>query len=485
MPPYHNNQLSMDGLYDTQGAFTPGDQSSAMLWPFTNNDSSKTQAPVNGYFNPYESTPQFSYDVPGDSFYSSRYMVDTSGSPYHERETPGKVKNEEVTSSVSYTPAKDSDYVESDGEYGRPSKMPKINKDGMPRKPRQPRPKLLKWSDNDWKNVVLGIIWACGEAGVQIPFDQAAQVVDVTCTASALQQAILKLRGKQISEGHQIPSLKMAWTRKNRNGGSSSPTADAKTTQDTSPFKTPIKKRTLHKSISTLIVTLKIAPKKLYTEKLYHKLPEEPKMPGADQSLVTSRYFSVSPISRPLGQAPPTAQHLPQQRVSRPCNKELLTFEEMMKESESIDTYRETEGQAPGACCNARNPFQTPEKTPRVVQLNDALVGSEGYIMATTEDLRSLQASNIPEEDPFVDGPLANMSSQANSFFDSYEPVGEWGQGYSQGALQQSDPQWFPGYGNYDFFTEYNENHGLLDGVFKDENPVAKPFNRGFFTELH
>ncbi|KAI4928932.1 hypothetical protein J4E85_005554 [Alternaria conjuncta] len=129
-------------------------------------------------------------------------------------------------SSVSYTPTYDSDYAESDREDHPPSKIPKINKDGAPRKPRQPRPKLLKWSDNDWKNVVLGIVWACGETGVQIPFDQAGQVVGESCTAGALQQAILKLRGKQIAEGYQIPSLRMAWTRKNKRSSSLSSTAN-------------------------------------------------------------------------------------------------------------------------------------------------------------------------------------------------------------------------------------------------------------------
>jgi hypothetical protein len=128
---------------------------------------------------------------------------------------------------VSNTPTYDSDYAESDRDDRRPSKIPKINKDGAPRKPRQPRPKLLKWSDNDWKNVVLGIVWACGETGVQIPFDQAAQVVGKSCTAGALQQAILKLRGKQIDEGYNIPSLRMAWTRKTKHAASSSSNANA------------------------------------------------------------------------------------------------------------------------------------------------------------------------------------------------------------------------------------------------------------------
>jgi hypothetical protein len=157
--------------------------------------------------------------------------------PYHglagQAPAVAPIKIEEGAAPVSYTPTYDSDYVESDRDDRRPSKIPKINKDGVPRKPRQPRPKLLKWSDNDWKNVVLGIVWACGETGVQIPFDQAAQVVGESCTAGALQQAILKLRGKQIDEGYEIPSLRMAWTRKNKRASSSASSANAKPQQTT------------------------------------------------------------------------------------------------------------------------------------------------------------------------------------------------------------------------------------------------------------
>ena len=134
--------------------------------------------------------------------------------------------------SVSYSPTFSSEDGESDFGAGRssrvPSRTPKINKDGAPRKPRQPRPKLLKWTDNDWKNVVLGIIWACGETGVTIRFDQAAQVVGEHCTAGAMQQAILKLRQKQIDQGYDIPSLRMAWTRKNKTSSSPSSSTNAK-----------------------------------------------------------------------------------------------------------------------------------------------------------------------------------------------------------------------------------------------------------------
>lgn len=152
---------------------------------------------------------------------------------------------------VSATPADDSDFAWSDDDDERPRKAPKLNKDGVPRKPRQPRAKLLKWSDDDWKNVCLGIVWACGETGVQIPFDQAAQVVGEKCTAGALQQALLKLRGKQVDAGHSIPNLKMAWTRKNK------PATPGKTKASVEPEANKQRKKpTRFEATQSLIVTL-------------------------------------------------------------------------------------------------------------------------------------------------------------------------------------------------------------------------------------
>jgi hypothetical protein len=94
-----------------------------------------------------------------------------------------------------------------------PSDKKSSKSTGAPRKPRAPRPKLMKWSDADWKQAVLAIVHACGEKGVQIPFDAAAKTVNPNCTGGALQQAILKLRVKQMAEGHEVPVLKMAWAK--------------------------------------------------------------------------------------------------------------------------------------------------------------------------------------------------------------------------------------------------------------------------------
>lgn len=167
--------------------------------------------------------------------------------------------------SVSAAPAEDSEFAASESEDERPRKTPKLNKDGIPRKPRQPRPKLLKWSDDDWKNVCLGIVWACGETGVQIPFEQAAQVVGEKCTAGALQQALLKLRGKQLDAGHSIPNLKMAWTRKNKPGTPSK----TKASVEPEANKTPRKKPTRFEATQSLIVTLSRA----YTDEGREGLP--------------------------------------------------------------------------------------------------------------------------------------------------------------------------------------------------------------------
>jgi hypothetical protein len=170
--------------------------------------------PVDGFST--EELPQV--NVPASYGYSG----ESGHSLYDDGHNGSAGEVQQVTSTVSPSQNDPYRYEGSESEDERPHKATKLNKDGEPRKPRRPRPKLLKWSDDDWKNVILGIVWACGETGVQIPFEQAAQVVGEHCTAGALQQALLKLRGKQIAEGHQIPSLRMAWTRKNRHKSSSS-----------------------------------------------------------------------------------------------------------------------------------------------------------------------------------------------------------------------------------------------------------------------
>ncbi|KAI2487218.1 hypothetical protein Ptr902_01351 [Pyrenophora tritici-repentis] len=230
MAPFHNNKLNMVGLFDEGDPTAPPPSQQASM-------------------SIYGSTAKF-----GNRVYN--HGMDPFGS--HAVPANSVQMGTGSNATVSPAPTYDSDYGESDQDDCRPSKKPKINKDGAPRKPRQPRPKLLKWTDDDWKNALLGIIWACGENGMQIPFDQAAQIVGENCSAGALQQAVLKLRSKQIDDGHQIPVLKMAWTRKNKNSSLSSSGAND-TTQQMNPFANSVKKPTKMQGIQSLIVTLKCA----------------------------------------------------------------------------------------------------------------------------------------------------------------------------------------------------------------------------------
>ncbi|KAF2823725.1 hypothetical protein CC86DRAFT_468755 [Ophiobolus disseminans] len=202
-PPLHDVYSGGDGNYDQ----------------FYDASLSLYSAPPGNDMYPFTS---FAYDVPTaipEVQEGKPTLTVEEGSGSTEVEDEVKVE-EGVEHTVSYTPESESEGDSSGYEERRPSKVLKTNKDGVPRKPRQPRAKLLKWDDNDWKNVALGLVWACGENGIQIPFDQASQVVSESCTAGALQQALLKLRCKQIAEGHQVPQLRMAWTRKNKKSGS-------------------------------------------------------------------------------------------------------------------------------------------------------------------------------------------------------------------------------------------------------------------------
>ena len=181
------------------------------------------------------------------SYGGSEYDESECGSEYDESEYDGRRRTK----------------IPKLNKVGVPRKpcgpRPKLNKDGVPRKPRQTRPKLLKWDSNDWKNVVLGIVWACGENGIQIPFDQASQVVNESCTAGSLQQALLKLRMKQVAEGFHIPSLRMSWPRKNKNSTSSMSSANPILSQGKGNNHLRKKQPTCFLGTQTNVVTLKRA----------------------------------------------------------------------------------------------------------------------------------------------------------------------------------------------------------------------------------
>ncbi|PVH98250.1 hypothetical protein DM02DRAFT_682611 [Periconia macrospinosa] len=112
------------------------------------------------------------------------------------------------------TPRKNKAKEDSDSEYEEHGKKRKLNKNGEPRKVRKPRGHLRQWDDEDVARALMGLVWAAGENGIRLPFDQAAQMVGQNCTASALQQAILKIHSKLNDQGAQIPKIKMNWPSK-------------------------------------------------------------------------------------------------------------------------------------------------------------------------------------------------------------------------------------------------------------------------------
>ncbi|KAF2865041.1 hypothetical protein BDV95DRAFT_266269 [Massariosphaeria phaeospora] len=216
-------------------------------------------------------SPAASGAGPVDDLIQQDNMLTT---PVRVRQKQTRVKKESPQSDLNIsvtTDGEESEWEEDDASVGgkRSSKRggkkekkrarvsvsstPSTNKNGEMRKPRDPRPKLLQWSDNDWKNVALGIVWACGENGLLIPFGQAAQLVGETCTAGALQQALLKLRQKQNADGHQMPPLKMAWSRRGTD-----PSSPDDTSTRAQGRKLPRRNPTKMAGTQSLIVKLKL-----------------------------------------------------------------------------------------------------------------------------------------------------------------------------------------------------------------------------------
>ncbi|KAF2446616.1 hypothetical protein P171DRAFT_262908 [Karstenula rhodostoma CBS 690.94] len=131
-------------------------------------------------------------------------------------------------------------------------KKRKINKNGQVRKLREPRGHLRRWDESDVSRALMGIVWACGENGVVIPFAQAAKVVDQDCTSGALQQAILKMHDKMNKDGAQLPKIRMNWPKKPSAGGKS-------VIRDNG--KVPRKKPTLTQATQCNIVSLPARPR--------------------------------------------------------------------------------------------------------------------------------------------------------------------------------------------------------------------------------
>lgn len=134
----------------------------------------------------------------------------------------------------------------------QPDKKRKINKNGRVRKIREPRGHLRRWDESDVSRALMGIVWACGENGVVIPFAQAAKLVDQDCTSGALQQAILKMHDKMNADGAQLPKMKMNWPKKPSVGGKAIIRDNGKV---------PRKKPTLTQATQCNIVSLPARPR--------------------------------------------------------------------------------------------------------------------------------------------------------------------------------------------------------------------------------
>ncbi|KAF2203721.1 hypothetical protein GQ43DRAFT_246763 [Delitschia confertaspora ATCC 74209] len=97
---------------------------------------------------------------------------------------------------------------------GRRKTRRPVRKLAQPRKARMPRPKLMKWTDDDWKLAMLCLVHVCGEMNNHLPFEETARMINPNCSGSALQQALLKLKQKFKDEDKYCPdTLTMSWSK--------------------------------------------------------------------------------------------------------------------------------------------------------------------------------------------------------------------------------------------------------------------------------
>ncbi|KAJ4353748.1 uncharacterized protein N0V89_005478 [Didymosphaeria variabile] len=239
--------------------------------PFSNYNSPSPDAQMGGQYvvsgaNPI---PAFGQGPSPHPQMDNQHAVDSGSNPYPSYNNPtfdGYSNDQSPASSDIHIKREhdDGDYVDSDlaadedindEAYSEQlGKKRKINKNGRMRKVRQPRGNLRRWDENDVSRALMGIVWACGENGVQIPFDQAAKLVDQTCTAGALQQAILKIQTKLNKDGEQIPRIKMNWPKKR-----DSFTGTKTVVRDNG--KVPRKKPTLTQATQCNITSLRALPR--------------------------------------------------------------------------------------------------------------------------------------------------------------------------------------------------------------------------------
>jgi hypothetical protein len=92
------------------------------------------------------------------------------------------------------------------------------------RKQRQPRPKLMKWDDDTLKLGLISLVYALKVKSIEIPWAEAASIIDPLCSGAAFEQAVGKIRKKRLAEGKIVPPLPPASSllRTRANSGSQS-----------------------------------------------------------------------------------------------------------------------------------------------------------------------------------------------------------------------------------------------------------------------
>lgn len=481
----------MVGLFDSDETYDSPGQAPMVPWPSQSNSSHFDGADM-GYLHNYESAPQVKHGFTSRSFQPDHFIADSVGSQYQKQDDGAWAQSEDRVSQVSYTPGQDSEDYESACEDHLPSKTTKINKDGAPRKPRQPRPKLLKWTENDWKNAVLGIVWACGEKGIQIPFEQAARVVGKNCTASALQQAVLKLRGKQVADGNRIPTLKMAWTRKNRSERSLSPIANTQSTQVQPPAKTRSRKRA-----DSLIVKLKIARRGVDGMRLETAKQPEIKLPS---DVFASAQNTT--VQQPFRQTHLHSMYQPQEWTSKVENHNLNDSTNMtylyapaygnLGSQAQVGHDAGKQAYMGFGFDTASPPNMNEESADSVEQrklynrnhvvVDDLLIDQDNFVMGTTDQLRSFEDIVTPENNPFGSGFLTDMPNQTTQVYGN--PCGgnaEYSQDSNPVDRRQLESVNFSEFTDYAAYSAGHNSQEPLGDIFKTEAPEVQPYSPRYF----
>jgi len=111
-----------------------------------------------------------------------------------------------------------------DPKNRQPTSPANAEKSKKPRKQRQPRPKLMKWDDDTLKLGLISLVYALKVKSIEIPWAEAASIIDPLCSGAAFEQAVGKIRKKRLAEGKIVPPLPPASSllRSRANSGSQS-----------------------------------------------------------------------------------------------------------------------------------------------------------------------------------------------------------------------------------------------------------------------